>query len=386
LGDCCEIVSGATPSTSEAVNWGGDICWATPKDLSALSGTYISDTPRKLTRLGLDRCAATVLPPQSVLFSSRAPIGHVAINTVPMATNQGFKSFVPDVTRVEPKYLYWWLRANRSRLEALGNGATFKEVSKAVVSRIEIELPSLVEQRRIAAILDCADALRTKRRAALAQLDALAESIFIDMFGDPATNLKGWPVVPLSDCAERIQIGPFGSLLHEGDYVRGGVPLVNPKHIQDRTIVVDADESVSPAKLATLDAYVLREGDVVLGRRGEMGRCAVVRRQDAGLLCGTGSVFIRPDPRVLTAVYTAAWLSTPSTRRQLERMALGITLPNLNRSIVASLLVPVPPLPLQSKFCRMSDRRNALATSMRGSSRSVDALIASIQHSELAAR
>jgi type I restriction enzyme, S subunit len=87
LEDCTEIVSGATPSTSESAYWDGDICWATPKDLSALDDAYISDTPRKITRSGLQSCAATVLPPESILFSSRAPIGHVAINTVAMATN-----------------------------------------------------------------------------------------------------------------------------------------------------------------------------------------------------------------------------------------------------------------------------------------------------------
>jgi type I restriction enzyme S subunit len=261
-----------------------------------------------------------------------------------------------------------------------------RRVPESFLSALQVPLPPLAEQRRIAAILDQADALRAKRRAALAQLDALGASIFIDMFGDPATNPKGWPVFPLSDCAERIQIGPFGSLLHEGDYVRGGVPLVNPKHIQDRAIVVDADESVSPAKLATLDAYVLREGDVVLGRRGEMGRCAVVRRQDAGLLCGTGSLFIRPDPRVLTAVYAAAWLSTPSTCRQLERVALGATLPNLNRSIVANLAMPLPPLGVQVRFDKACGRCENLVASSRSALKAVSDLIASIQQSELAAR
>ena len=99
LDECTEIVAGATPSTSVEAYWGGDVCWATPKDLSDLDGSYISDTPRKLTRAGLQNCAASILPAGSVLFSSRAPIGHVAVNTVPMATNQGFKSFVPKPGR-----------------------------------------------------------------------------------------------------------------------------------------------------------------------------------------------------------------------------------------------------------------------------------------------
>lgn len=199
LGECCEIVSGATPSTRTPAFWDGDVDWATPKDLSGLDGKFIARTARRITREGLASCAASILPPQSVLFSSRAPIGHVAINTVPMATNQGFKSFVPKrKEEVEPSFLYHWLRAHRMFLESLGNGATFKEISKAVVSRIEIKLPTFAEQRRIADILDKADAIRKMRRETIALTEEFLRSVFLEMFGDPVTNPKGWPTKPLA--------------------------------------------------------------------------------------------------------------------------------------------------------------------------------------------
>ena len=180
LGDCCEIVSGATPSTSVPSYWDGEIYWATPKDLSGLQGAYIGATERRITRAGLESCAAEVLMPGSVLFSSRAPIGHVAMNTVPMATNQGFKSFVPTPGQLHSTFLYHWLRRYRSYLESLGNGATFKEVSKSVVARVEIALPPLVEQRRIAEVLDLVEALRAKRRAALKQVNDMRLALFAD--------------------------------------------------------------------------------------------------------------------------------------------------------------------------------------------------------------
>ncbi|MCA1676104.1 MAG: restriction endonuclease subunit S [Actinobacteria bacterium] len=159
----------------------------------------MTDTPRKITEAGLRDCGARLLPPQSVLLSSRAPIGHVAINTVPMATNQGFKSLAPDPLQVDAKYLYHWLRANRSYLKGLGNGATFKEISKEVISRVEIPLPQIVEQCGIAEILDQAEMLRAKRHEALAQLDELAQSIFLGMFGDPMTNSMRWPRTTLAE-------------------------------------------------------------------------------------------------------------------------------------------------------------------------------------------
>ena len=190
LEDVCEIISGSTPKTNNKVFWDGEIFWATPKDLSKLKGKYILRTESTITQLGFDSCSTKLLPAQSVLFSSRAPIGHVAINTVPMCTNQGFKSFVPKSEKLDSKYLYFWLKANNSYLQSLGVGATFKEVSKTIIGRVEIPLPPLSEQKRIGQILDKADELRQKRQQSIEKLDELLQATFIDMFGDPVTNKK----------------------------------------------------------------------------------------------------------------------------------------------------------------------------------------------------
>jgi type I restriction enzyme, S subunit len=176
LDQCCQIISGSTPKTSVKNYWGGKIYWATPKDLSDLKSSYIDETPRTITEEGLNSCGAEVLPVNSVLFSSRAPIGHVAINRVPMATNQGFKSFIPDREKLDAGFLYYWLSDNKDYFNNLGNGATFKEVSKAIVSRVEIPLPPIDQQKRIAAILDKAEELRRLRRHSIEHLDVLSRS------------------------------------------------------------------------------------------------------------------------------------------------------------------------------------------------------------------
>lgn len=178
LGDLCEVVSGATPKTAEQAYWNGDVLWATPTDLSGLKKKCIANTDRKITTEGLASCAAKVLPINSVLFTSRAPIGLVAINAAPMATNQGFKSFIPNQNKLDSSYLYWWLRVNRERINAMGVGATFKEVSKSIVERIEIPLPPLAEQKRIAAILDKAAEIKAKREQAIARFDDVIASVF----------------------------------------------------------------------------------------------------------------------------------------------------------------------------------------------------------------
>ena len=197
VGEVCDVVSGATPRTGKPEFWGGNIPWATPKDLSELGQKHLSDTPRKITKAGLESCSVRMLPAQSVLFSSRAPIGLVAINTLPVCTNQGFKSLVPRFDLVSPDFLFWWLKAQEKHIQSKGRGATFKEISKKIVEDLQIPLPPLAEQKRIAAILDAADALRAKRREALAQLDTLLQSIFLEMFGDPVTNPTKWDTFPL---------------------------------------------------------------------------------------------------------------------------------------------------------------------------------------------
>ena len=198
LGKCCQIVSGATPKRENSENWNGKIKWVTPKDISSLKTATIYDTPEYISDIGYQSCSTTMLPVGSVLLSSRAPIGNVAICGAEMCTNQGFKSLIPSVD-VDPYYLYYTLKRYSRELQAQGNGATFKEVSKDVVSKFEIPLPSLYEQKRIAEIIDKADAILRKQEQALALADDFLRATFLDMFGDPVTNSKHLETVPIKE-------------------------------------------------------------------------------------------------------------------------------------------------------------------------------------------
>lgn len=372
LEDCTEIVSGATPSTSESAYWDGDVCWATPKDLSELDGAYISDTPRKITRSGLQSCAATVLPRDSVLFSSRAPIGHVAINTVPMATNQGFKSFVPNRERVHAKFLYHWLRRNRPHLESLGNGATFKEVSKAVVARIEISLPPLPEQRRIAEILDKADALRAKRRAALAQLDTLTQSIFLDMFGDPATNPKGWPVDALRNIADTTS---GGTPKRDVDaYFGGPIPWVKSGELHQAVVSV-TEESLTERGLTESSAKLMPPGTLLVAMYGAtVGAVAIL-----GVEAATNQAICCISPsQAVTSEYLAHLLRRMAPSLLAKRV--GGAQPNLSQELLRNLRIPVPPREVQLGFGERIAAVAQLARDLEASAKRNDALLASLQH------
>ena len=148
LGDICEIVGGSTPSTSVAQYWAGDICWITPMDLGALETIHITSSERYLTGEGYAACSTTMVPKGSIVMSSRAPIGHLGIARVPLCTNQGCKSFVPS-GGIDSEYLYFSLRANVPKLQSMGAGATFPEVSKRKLSSFRIAVPPLAAQKRV---------------------------------------------------------------------------------------------------------------------------------------------------------------------------------------------------------------------------------------------
>ncbi len=164
LGEVCVIINGGTPKTNNKEFWDGDINWITPADLGRLNTNTVAETPRKISARGLEKSSAKLFPSHSVILSTRAPIGHLAINLVPMSTNQGCRGIVPG-GKLNTWFLFYYLKANVDLLDSLGTGATFKELSTRALASIEIPLPPLSEQQRIVAILDEAFAAIAKAKA-----------------------------------------------------------------------------------------------------------------------------------------------------------------------------------------------------------------------------
>lgn len=153
LSDIGEVVGGATPSTKNPDNYDGNIAWITPKDLAGYNKVYISKGERNITEMGFKSCSTKILPKNSVLFSSRAPIGYVAISENDLCTNQGFKSIIPN-NKIDYKFLYYLLKHNKNYIASKGSGSTFKEVSGSVMKRIELSIPKNInDQKKISKIL-----------------------------------------------------------------------------------------------------------------------------------------------------------------------------------------------------------------------------------------
>lgn len=158
IGDLGTVVGGATPSTKRAENYdGGTISWITPKDLAGFSGRFISRGERNITEQGLKSCSTQLMPAHTVLFSSRAPIGYIAIAEQEVCTNQGFKSVVPSES-TDYMFLYYLLKYNKDKIENLGSGTTFKEVSGSTMRGVEVFVPDKIEeQQQIASVLSVLD-------------------------------------------------------------------------------------------------------------------------------------------------------------------------------------------------------------------------------------
>lgn len=259
---------------------------------------------------------------------------------------------IPEKEKIYPKYLYFYFCSPQFKdvLSSIGNGANINNIKFVDIAKYNIKTPPLSEQQSIVAELDKINELISLKKAQLSDLDALAQSIFYDMFGDPIENEKGWEVKKLGEIST-VKTGPFGSMLHKDDYISNGIPLVNPIHIKDYRIVADVNFTISSEKAKELNNYILRRNDVIFARRGDIGRCAVVSDVEDGYLCGTGSLFVRFEHKVIPQ-YIMYIIRSSSFIKELISKAKGATMLNLNSTIIADLPIPLPPLSLQQDFAK----------------------------------
>jgi type I restriction enzyme S subunit len=263
--------------------------------------------------------------------------------------NQRIVKLMPN-SGVNHRWFYWQINNIILDIEKIGKWALVNNVSVTDLKEVQIPLPPLPIQKRIAEILDAADALRHKDKELLRKYDELAQAIFIDMFGDPVKNEKGFAKIKLGECLENIQIGPFGTQLHESDYIKNGIPLINPMHIGDLKIKPNHNYSISEEKYLELPQYHLKVDDVILGRRGEMGRCAIITEEQGKCLCGTGSLFLTVKKELLDPLFLVYVLSRKTTKIALENVSAGTTMANLNKNIISDFEIILPNIAKQKDF------------------------------------
>jgi restriction endonuclease S subunit len=243
LGELAEIVTGKTPSTADDANFGGGIPFVTPADLE--SGGPILTTPRTLTELGASNLR--LVPMNSVLVGCIGTLGKVGIAGKTLATNQQINAVVFDPHKVLARYGYYAVQLLKPEMELIAPATTVKIVSKSKFSELKIPLPPLGEQRRIAGILDQADALRRLRARALDKLNTLGQAIFHEMFGDPKIEQDRWPCVDFSSaCTDETSKSPK---VQKGEYLEAGdIPVIDQgqKSIAGFTNIENVCNSTGP--------------------------------------------------------------------------------------------------------------------------------------------
>lgn len=248
---------------------------------------------------------------------------------------------------LDAEYLFYFLSQDSFRdagATVMSGAVGHKRVPKDFIESLQIPLPSLPEQKRIVASLDEAfagiDAAIVNTEKNIANVRELLESYLDSVFSKRG---KGWVEKPLTSFVDSVSTGPFGSLLHKSDYVSEGVPLVNPINIVGEEIVPDKKKMIDANTRERLGSYILKAGDVVIARRGEIGRCAVVTKHQEGWVCGTGCFFIRPTTEN-NSFFLAHLLKSFSYRAELERLSTGATMLNLSNKALSSLRVAMPSL------------------------------------------
>jgi len=247
--------------------------------------------------------------------------------------------------KIDKLFLYRFLQSQFDYLHSNHRGTGIPHVDPDILWNIDVPIPSLKEQERIVAKLNSLfEKIETnkKRLEKIPQiLKRFRQSVLADAF-----NNNGLEEFTKNVC-EEIQIGPFGTQLHRHDYISNGIPLVNPTHIQGGEIIPDVNLTISKIKYEELSNYHLKEGDVIMGRRGEMARCGLVGPTENGWLCGTGSLFFRPDLKKIVPQYLYWVLSNSQTKSFLEGEAKGSTMSNLNLEIVKNIPITLPSISAQ---------------------------------------
>ena len=222
-------------------------------------------------------------------------------------------------------------------------GTTFAQVSSKTLQKMSVPFPPLPEQHRIVSRIESLftklDEAKEKAQAVVDGFELRKSAILHKAFTGELLGLSGSKTIPLEAIVGTIRIGPFGSVLHKEDYIAGGIPVINPKHITNQQIAPEGKVTISEEKALELAAYRLKTGDIIMGRRGEMGRSAPITEKENGWLCGTGSLIIRLQEGYIAAFYSQI-IASHSSVQYLEENCVGSTMKNLNEKVIKSLPVP----------------------------------------------
>lgn len=369
LGDLCHIEIGRTPARNQARYWGAGSPWLSIADMNGKK--HVSTTKEQITTEAVRECRCRQVQPGTVLMSFKLSLGKVAMAACPIYTNEAIAALpIKNAAKLCPEYLYWALQQIDFTLgqDRAAKGLT---LNKPKLAALKIPVPPLEEQRRIAAMLDKAEELCAKRHAAIALLDQLPQAIFLEMFGDPATNPRGWPLERLGAVARTTSGGTPNRKIDA--YYGGTIPWVKSGELHQGT-VTRTEEHITEEALRNSSAKLMPPGTILVAMYG----ATVGAIAELGIEASTNQAVccIQPGKR-LSGTYLKAFLHCQTVRLLSQRV--GGAQPNLSQDLIRSLEVLLPPLELQNGFAERIEAIHRAKSAHQSALAELDALFASLQ-------
>jgi type I restriction enzyme S subunit len=357
LGQVCRFQNGGTPSKANPAYWSGDIPWITSADIRE---GRVQPARSSVSKSGLENSAATQVTAGTLLLVTRTGVGKSAVAPWALAFSQDITALLPDDERLETRYLQRFLDTNTEFFARHSRGATIKGITREVIESLRIPLPPLDEQKRIAAILDAADALRAKRRESIEQLDSLIQATFLEMFGDPVTNPKGWAVESL------------GQVASNEDGKRVPVKKADREKMQGRYPYYGASGVIDH-----VDDYLFEGQRLLIGEDG----ANLLARSTPIAFRANGQYWVNNHAHVLAENGEASlvFLETLINRLDLTQYVSGSAQPKLTQKSLNAIPIPTPPLDLQARFASIVESIEQQKARQKAHLTELDALFASLQ-------
>lgn len=376
LGEVCEVVSGSTPKTNVPEYWGEGHYWVTPAELNDTI-VYIDKTERQITDEALTKTKLRLLPVGTVLLSSRAPIGKVAITKTEMYCNQGFKNCICSDS-IYNKYLFYFLRLKKEYLNSLGRGATFKEISKSIVESITIPLPPKSTQLTIVSELDKINELIRLKKGQLKDYDNLAQSIFYEMFGDPVENDKGWEVKELGQLCEVTS----SKRVFINEVVDAGVPFIRGTELTALNKLVPG-EKMHYTLFITQEHYERLKAITGVPKVGDL-LIPSINADGIVWMVDTEKPLYFKDGRVLWIHVNHNHFNSIAIQKLMNILIKniyasmgGATFAELKLFVLRNMKVPIPPLSVQDAFAEKIKRIDIQKLQVKKSITDLETLLAS---------
>lgn len=349
LGDVCSINNGGTPKSKVREYWDGGVQWLTPKDMGKLSSRYVSMTGRQISQEGLDNSSAKIIPEESVVLSCRAPIGHVAINQVPMSFNQGCKGLVPT-DKILVEYLYYFLISSKQLLNDLGTGTTFKEISAKTLHQVDVPLPPIAVQQRIVAKIDAAFAEIDKEIRNVELKIRSVSDLFTNILDDALGKNK---TTPLINVCHKITDGSHYSPKTLSDEY----PYITVKDICDDKIDFNNCKFVDKSFYEDLVKNNCKpiNGDVLFSKDGTVGKVSLVDYEKDFVVLSSLAI-LSPNKNFIIPKFLFYTLKSKSFIDEAVGKKTGAAIRRIILKTLKNIKISVPELNEQTALVEMLDK------------------------------